>query len=170
MDRRSVLATSRKTAHRPVAARETVQSAGRWCREASGRGGNTPATHSPGPRRRPLARRRGKGRRPLRPAVFVAGGRAGRWRRPGGTLRPFGRDRVVAMTPVLPRFRSDLTVSEQRTHDGTVFVVKDPVTREFYRLGETERFISEQCDGSTPAEVVGRRTGEKVGAALPAEA
>src|SRR5213593_4238823 len=64
MDRRSLLATSRKTAHRPVALRETVESAGRWRREASGRGGNTAATHSPGPRRRPLGRRLGMTRRP----------------------------------------------------------------------------------------------------------
>jgi len=33
-------------------------------------------------------------------------------------------------------------------------VVKDPVTEDFYRFGEAERFIAEQFDGATPVEAV----------------
>lgn len=68
-----------------------------------------------------------------------------------------------------PRLRSDLTVSEQRTAGGTLVVVKDPLTGDFFRFRETEQFIAQQCDGETPLEVIRQRTEQKFGAGLTAQ-
>src|SRR6185369_9117241 len=67
------------------------------------------------------------------------------------------------------KLRNDLTVSEQRTADETIFIVKNPVTGAFFRLREAEWFIAGQCDGTTPLEVICQRTERKFGAALPME-
>ena len=69
-----------------------------------------------------------------------------------------------------PKWRSDLTVSPQPTAKGTVFVVKDPLTGDFFRFGETEWFIAEQIDGATPVEAIRQRAEEQFGAPLSAEA
>ncbi|HEY2953658.1 MAG TPA: efflux RND transporter periplasmic adaptor subunit [Candidatus Eisenbacteria bacterium] len=75
------------------------------------------------------------------------------------------------MSPVVvPKIRSGLTIREQPTADGRVFVVKDPVSGEFFRLGEAERFIAGQCDGVTSVEQMRRRTEERFGASLPLDA
>jgi putative peptide zinc metalloprotease protein len=68
-----------------------------------------------------------------------------------------------------PKFRSDLTVSEQRTAGGTFFVVKDPVGGEFFRFGEAERFIARQLDGETALEAVRKKTEEELGATIRTE-
>ena len=68
-----------------------------------------------------------------------------------------------------PRLRSDLTVSEQRTPGAPCVVVKDPLTGEFFLLGETEQFIARQCDGETSLEVIRQRTEQQFGTPLPAE-
>src|SRR6266480_3883947 len=68
-----------------------------------------------------------------------------------------------------PKFRGDLTFSRQQTASGTVFVVKDPVSGEFFRFRELERFITQQLDGGTGLDVVRQRTEETFGATLPAE-
>jgi len=68
-----------------------------------------------------------------------------------------------------PKFRSDLTVSRQQTAGGTVFVVKDPVSGEFFRFREVEQFIAEQLDGGTGLDVVRQRTEETFSATLPTE-
>ncbi len=74
------------------------------------------------------------------------------------------------MTFSAPRFRRDLTVSEVQTAGERVVVAKDPRSGKFFRLRETEAFISEQLDGETPLEVVRARTEERFGATLqPAE-
>jgi len=67
------------------------------------------------------------------------------------------------------KLRNDLNVSEQRTADEAIFIVKNPVTGAFFRLREAEWFIALQCDGSTSLEVIRQRTQEKFGAALPLE-
>ncbi len=68
-----------------------------------------------------------------------------------------------------PKLRNDLTVSEQPTDGETVFVVKVPVTGQFFRLREAEWFIARQCDGTTPVEMIRQRAEEKFGAALTLE-
>ena len=50
-----------------------------------------------------------------------------------------------------------------------VFIVKDPLTGNFFRLGEAERFIAVQLDGATPVESVRRRAEEKFATTLPPE-
>jgi putative peptide zinc metalloprotease protein len=47
------------------------------------------------------------------------------------------------------------------TAGGVVFVLKDPVTEQFYRLPEEALFIARQLDGETPLEVVRRRTEQR---------
>ncbi len=71
------------------------------------------------------------------------------------------------MTP--PRFRSDLTVSQQQTAAGRFLVVKDPVSGRFFRFREAEQFIAEQLDGDTSLDVVRQRAEREFGASLPAE-
>jgi len=68
-----------------------------------------------------------------------------------------------------PRLRRDLLVREQRTTEGTVAIVKDPHTGHFFRLGEVERFITQQCDGDTSVEAIRERTEVRFGAALAPE-
>ncbi|HEU0006062.1 MAG TPA: efflux RND transporter periplasmic adaptor subunit [Terriglobia bacterium] len=68
-----------------------------------------------------------------------------------------------------PKFRSDLTVSQQQTAGRTFFVVKDPVCGEFFRFGEAEQFIARQLDGETPLEAVRKKTEEELGATIPTE-
>jgi putative peptide zinc metalloprotease protein len=68
-----------------------------------------------------------------------------------------------------PRLRDDLTVSQQEAADGTVVIVKDPVSGDFFRFHEAEHFIARQFDGETPLEVIRRRTEERFGAALSSE-
>jgi putative peptide zinc metalloprotease protein len=72
------------------------------------------------------------------------------------------------MTSSLPRFRGDLTLSQQVSAAGTVFVLKDPVTERFYRLPEEAYYIARQLDGETPLEVVRRGVEEKFQTSLTA--
>jgi putative peptide zinc metalloprotease protein len=67
------------------------------------------------------------------------------------------------------KLRHDLTVSEQRTVDETIFIVKNPVTGAFFRLHEAEWYIARQCDGSTSLEIIRQRTEQKFAATLPLE-
>ena len=68
-----------------------------------------------------------------------------------------------------PKLRSDLTVRQQETNGERFFILKDPVSGEFFRFREAEQFIAEQFDGETPLEAVRKNTEEKFGATLPAE-
>ena len=65
----------------------------------------------------------------------------------------------------LPKVRSGVTVSPQ----GAGAVVMDPVSRQFFRLGEVERFLFERCDGATPVEQVLAEAGQQFDAELPRE-
>ena len=62
------------------------------------------------------------------------------------------------MSSTPPKLRSDLVIRPQRTEDGTLYVVKDPVSGQFFRFREVENFIAGQLDGETPADIVRRRT------------
>lgn len=73
------------------------------------------------------------------------------------------------MTASLPKFRSDLTILEQPTVAGPMFVVKDPATGQFFRFREAEQFIARQLDGATPIEAVRAKVESQFGAALPVE-
>ncbi len=73
------------------------------------------------------------------------------------------------MASAPPKLRSDLVISEQRTTEGSVFVVKDPVTGRFFRFREAEHFIARQLDGATPLEVVGQRVEQAFGGPVAPE-
>ncbi len=73
------------------------------------------------------------------------------------------------MTAVPFTLRPDLVFSRQETGDGVVFVVKEPTSGRFFRIGEVEHFIARQFDGATPLETVRRRVEERFGASLAPE-
>ena len=66
-----------------------------------------------------------------------------------------------------PKIRDDLTFSRQESAGGPIFVVKEPAAGNFFRFGELERFIIDQCDGTTPVETIRQRVEERFGASLP---
>lgn len=74
------------------------------------------------------------------------------------------------MSSGLPKLRGDLVVSPQETSSsGTIFVIKDPASRRFFRFGDLEYFIARQLDGSTNLEVIARRVADRFGRPLPPE-
>jgi len=68
-----------------------------------------------------------------------------------------------------PRLRQDLIVRELHTADGPVAIVKDARTGDFFRFGDVECFITQQCDGETPLETIRQRTEARFGGALAPE-
>ena len=72
------------------------------------------------------------------------------------------------MNPSAPKLRADLTVRERETPDGRFFVVKEPLSGNFFRFREPEHFIAQQFDGETPIEVVRHRTEQRFATTLPA--
>src|SRR5437660_1076701 len=68
-----------------------------------------------------------------------------------------------------PRLRKDLIVRTQQTAHETSVIVKDPISRKFFRIGEVEQFIAEQLDGKTPLEVIRQRVEARFGGELPME-
>ncbi len=73
------------------------------------------------------------------------------------------------MASSLLKLRSDLTVSEHKTIDGSSFVIKEPNSGNFFRLGEAEHFIVQQFDGKTPADDIRKRGEEKFEAEISKE-
>src|SRR5206468_683483 len=75
-----------------------------------------------------------------------------------------------AMAVDTPKLRDDLLVSRQEWAGQPVFVVKDPVDNQFFRLKEEEHFIATQLDGQNPLETIRRRVEGKFDAHLTSEA
>src|SRR5436853_7873849 len=73
------------------------------------------------------------------------------------------------MISSLPRLRSDRIIRAQQTAHGASVVIKDPMSRKFFRMGEAEQFIAEQLDGKTPLEVIRQRVEVRFGGELPME-
>jgi multidrug efflux pump subunit AcrA (membrane-fusion protein) len=70
----------------------------------------------------------------------------------------------------LPKLRGDLVVSPQDAPGGaTIFVIKDPIARRFFRFGDLEYFIAQQLDGVTALDEVGRRIVDRFGYAVAAD-
>ena len=74
------------------------------------------------------------------------------------------------MTAAQLTLRRDLVFSRQETGGGVVFVVKEPTSGSFFRIGEVEHFIARQFDGATPLDTVRRRVEERFRASLTPEA
>jgi putative peptide zinc metalloprotease protein len=70
------------------------------------------------------------------------------------------------MNSVPPRLRPDLEIHPQSAKDGPVYVVKDPISGEFYRMREAEYFIARQLDGETSLEQIRGRAEQEFGATL----
>ena len=68
-----------------------------------------------------------------------------------------------------PRLRKDLIVCTQQTAHETSVIVKDPISRKFFRMGEVEQFIAEQLDGKTPLEAIRQSVEVRFGGELPME-
>jgi putative peptide zinc metalloprotease protein len=51
-----------------------------------------------------------------------------------------------------PKLRQDLVVSRMETPEGPRFVLKDPLTRRYFRLREVEFSIARRLDGRTPTD------------------
>ena len=68
------------------------------------------------------------------------------------------------MGQAAPLLRDDLLISKQETRDETFFVVKDPLTRRFFRFREAEYCVARQLDGVTPLQVVRERVAAELGA------
>jgi putative peptide zinc metalloprotease protein len=66
-----------------------------------------------------------------------------------------------------PKFRNDLIVSRQEFESTTYYVIKDPVTRRFFRVKEFEYFIARSLDGKTPPERIPEKFQERFGIQLP---
>ena len=75
----------------------------------------------------------------------------------------------MVTTSTLPKLRADLTIQPQRTSSGVVYVVKNPESSQYFRLGEVEEFISRQFDGETPLDAIRARVEEQYGATLDPE-
>jgi putative peptide zinc metalloprotease protein len=67
------------------------------------------------------------------------------------------------MSAALPKLRGDLHISPQLAGGGTTAVVKDPISRRFFRLGEIECFIALQLDGATSLESLQDRVERRIG-------
>jgi len=66
-----------------------------------------------------------------------------------------------------PALREDLVLSRHASAAGTTsLVVKDPVTRRYFRFGETEAFILQLLDGAVPLETLRRKAEERFSAPL----
>ena len=73
------------------------------------------------------------------------------------------------MISILPKLRSDLHRREHITPRGNVLVIKDPLSGQFFRLQQAERFIADQLDGATPLNVLHTRVEKEFGASLAPE-
>ncbi len=70
------------------------------------------------------------------------------------------------MSILLPKLRNDLLFSRQGREGQITFVVKDPVTNQFFSLQEAEQFIATQLDGTTPLETIRQRVEARFDLAL----
>src|SRR6266496_4360767 len=86
----------------------------------------------------------------------------------GSGLFPSGDERRAMLTAAV-RLRNDLVISRQDGSEGTIFVIKDPVTERFFRFKETEHFIAQQFDGATSSDTVRQRAAERLGITLSPE-
>jgi multidrug resistance efflux pump len=60
-----------------------------------------------------------------------------------------------------PKLRDEVAMSRRDSGGKTAFVVSDPRSHRFFRLGEPAVYIARQLDGLTPLEVVRRRAEEQ---------
>jgi multidrug resistance efflux pump len=79
------------------------------------------------------------------------------------------QDGQKVMSSSALKLRKDLVVCRQDGTEGTIFVIKDPVTERYFRFKETEHFIAQQFDGATSPDTVRQRFEGKFGVNLSPE-
>ncbi len=67
-----------------------------------------------------------------------------------------------------PRLRPDATVVEQTFRGRTYYVLKDPVSLQFYRVADTEREVIDRLDGEHTLDDIQQHLEQKFGAEAPA--
>ncbi len=67
------------------------------------------------------------------------------------------------MSTLCPRLRKDLVIIRQKVAGRASYILKDPVTGQFFRFKEEEQFIVQQLDGNTPMDVIRKRIEESLG-------
>jgi len=72
-----------------------------------------------------------------------------------------GRNRGRASDAALPPLRNDLEVTERHVADRVEYVLKDPLSNRFFRVGEVEWFVARLLDGRRTAAEVLTRTREQ---------
>jgi multidrug resistance efflux pump len=68
-----------------------------------------------------------------------------------------------------PSLRADLIISRHETSDGASYVVKDPLTRRFFRFRDPEYAIARRLNGATPLDVVAREVSAELDVDADAE-
>lgn len=68
-----------------------------------------------------------------------------------------------------PRFRRDLITSTIEQSGTVYYVIKDPVTRRFFRFREPEHFIAAALDGTVSLDGIQRRFRDRFGDEMPRE-
>ncbi len=63
--------------------------------------------------------------------------------------------------PELPLFRPDIIVSPQEAEGQKFYILKDPISRKFFRVKEPEYFIIRQLDGKTTVEQICQKLQEE---------
>jgi len=76
---------------------------------------------------------------------------------------------MLTAPPQHPKLRDDVVISPREGAGETAYVVNDPRSRRFFRLGEAEVFLARQLDGATPLEVVRKRAEEQFQTSLSDE-
>jgi len=66
-----------------------------------------------------------------------------------------------------PKFRDDLIISQQEFEKVTYYVIKDPITRKFFRIKEFEYFITQNLNGETPPQQIAQRFKKHFNIQLP---
>ncbi|MHC4996604.1 MAG: PqqD family protein, partial [Planctomycetota bacterium] len=69
----------------------------------------------------------------------------------GFQMDPQDRQEQMLNSP-LPALRADLLMSPQLYQGKTVYVIKDPITLNYYRLQPAEHFAAQYLDGKTTAK------------------
>jgi putative peptide zinc metalloprotease protein len=66
-----------------------------------------------------------------------------------------------------PKIRADLIIQEIKNKDGSFhYVIKDPITNAFFKVGEAEHFIIRNLDGITSISAVAGLAAERFGVAV----
>lgn len=73
----------------------------------------------------------------------------------------------VVLETATPKLRSDLVVRAETDAEQAIYIVKDPLTGQFFRLRAPEYYLLSRADGATTAAEAARLTNERFGINIP---